>query len=115
MSLAYRQHFGSEAVMTASPLRNITGQRKLDMITPMEALTGNIPNVQHLRIFGCKVWYFNRTQKSFNKWIKFSATIRYSQLDEQEANVYGTVINGSRIYRAIGVWKESEMDASDIM
>lgn len=55
------QHeFWAEAVMTPSSLRNMTEKRKLDMRTTIEAITENSPNVQHLRIFGCHVWYINR-------------------------------------------------------
>lgn len=62
--------FWSEAVITAFLLRNITGQRKLDMITPIEALTGNILNVQHLRIFGAMYGTSIAHKTSFNKEVE---------------------------------------------
>ena len=53
--------------MTASSLRNMTGQRKLQMRTPIETITRNVPNVQHLRICAFHVGYFNRTQNNLER------------------------------------------------
>ncbi|GJE99425.1 hypothetical protein PsYK624_156870 [Phanerochaete sordida] len=45
--------FWEEAVMTAVHVRNRAPHRALDWRTPIEVLTGTIPDVSYFRVFGC--------------------------------------------------------------
>jgi hypothetical protein len=46
-----------EAAMTTIYVQNISPHRILKDMTPEEAFSGNKPNVEHLRIFGCPVYF----------------------------------------------------------
>jgi transposase InsO family protein len=50
-------HFWGEAINTAVYVRNRCPTAALEGKTPFEALTGSVPDMSHLRIFGCEaVW-----------------------------------------------------------
>ena len=49
-------HFWGEAVNTAVYVRNRCSTAALDGKTPFEALTGSVPDMSHLRIFGCEAY-----------------------------------------------------------
>ena len=55
--------FWAEATSTAAYIHNCTPTNKGEGPTPMELWTGNKPNVKHLRVFGCKVYYYIPKQK----------------------------------------------------
>lgn len=48
--------FWADALNTEVYLKNRTPTSALDKITPYEALTGQQPSVEHLRIFGCSAY-----------------------------------------------------------
>ena len=48
--------FWAEALSTATYLRNRSPTTAVDGMTPFEAMTGNKPNVKHLRVFGCDAY-----------------------------------------------------------
>ena len=48
--------FWGEALSTAAYLRNRSPTKAVDGITPYEAWTGEKPQVDHLRIFGCQAF-----------------------------------------------------------
>src|SRR5262249_6990065 len=50
-----RSHWG-EPLMTAGYIRNRCPASALDGRTPEEAWKGSIPDISHLRIFGCKAY-----------------------------------------------------------
>src|SRR5438045_9437791 len=50
-----------EADLHANYLRNLSPVDSLQT-TPFEAATGRIPDLSHLRVFGCKVWYRQGSQ-----------------------------------------------------
>ena len=50
------KHFWAEALSTATYLRNRSPTIALDNVTPYEAWTGDKPNVEHLRVFGCTAY-----------------------------------------------------------
>lgn len=60
-------HLWPEAVSTANYLINRTSTRANSGTTPFEKLTGIIPSVHHLRIFGCRTFVLN-TNPSLMKW-----------------------------------------------
>jgi hypothetical protein len=51
-----RKKLWAEGLMYLAHLHNVTLVRRLNM-TPMQAFSGNIPDVSNLRTFGCKVYY----------------------------------------------------------
>jgi transposase InsO family protein len=53
-----------EAVIHANYLRNRSPVNSLKT-TPFEAATGRIPDLSHIRVFGCKVWYRQGSQAKF--------------------------------------------------
>lgn len=53
-----------EAVVHANYLRNLSPVNSL-RTTPFEAATGKIPDLSHLRVFGCKAWYRQGSQAKF--------------------------------------------------
>ena len=50
--------FWGEAMLTANYLYNRSPTQKLVNTTPHEALTGEEPRIDHLRVFGCKAFVF---------------------------------------------------------
>jgi transposase InsO family protein len=48
--------FWAEAVNTSGYVRNRCPTAALDGKTPFEALTGNVPDLSHMRIFGCEAY-----------------------------------------------------------
>lgn len=50
------QKFWAEALSTAVYLRNRSPMEAVKEMTPFEAWTGEKPNVDHLRVFGCTVY-----------------------------------------------------------
>jgi len=52
--------FWVEAVNTSNYVRNRMPTKKLKGRTPFEAWTGKVPNVEHLRVFGCRVIFRDR-------------------------------------------------------
>ena len=48
--------FWAEALVTAVYLRNRSPTRAVEGMTPLEALTGEKPNVEHLKTFGCAAY-----------------------------------------------------------
>jgi hypothetical protein len=52
-----------EAVSHANYLRNLSPVDSLQT-TPFEAATGRIPDLSHIRVFGCKVWYRKEAKPS---------------------------------------------------
>lgn len=52
--------FWAEAVNTANYLKNRSPTRNSDGRTPFEAWTGKVPDLSHLKVFGCNVFYLNR-------------------------------------------------------
>jgi hypothetical protein len=81
------QTLWSVTISHAAYIRNRSPTRALDEKTPMEAWTGNKPNLSHLREFGCDVWILDegdraKTQPKSNKFtfigfVKGSKSIRY--------------------------------------
>ncbi len=53
-----------EAILHANYLRNLSPVDLLQT-TPFEAATGRIPDLSHLLVFGCKVWYRQGSQAKF--------------------------------------------------
>jgi len=53
-----------EAVTHANYLRNRSPVDSLKT-TPFEAATGRIPDLSHIRVFGCKIWYRQGSQAKF--------------------------------------------------
>ena len=49
-------HLWTEATRTTMYVQNHTPHRVLDNKTPEEAFSGEKPEVNHLRIFGCSVY-----------------------------------------------------------
>jgi hypothetical protein len=62
-----------EAVLHANYLRNLSPANSL-RTTPFEAATGRIPDLSHLRVFGCKVWYRQGSQANFKTLVDDKAT-----------------------------------------
>lgn len=60
-------HLWTEALATANYVANRTSTRANEGITPYKRLTGQVPCVAHLRIFGCKIFVLN-TSPSHKKW-----------------------------------------------
>jgi FtsZ-interacting cell division protein YlmF len=50
------KRFWAEALSTATYLRNRSPTTALDDVTPYEAWTGEKPNVEHLKVFGCTAY-----------------------------------------------------------
>jgi len=48
--------FWAEALSKAVYLRNLSPTKAVEGMTPFEAWTGEKPNIQHLRIFGCAAY-----------------------------------------------------------
>ena len=48
--------FWGEALATAVYLRNRSPTKAVEGMTPLEALTGEKPNVEHLKTFGCAAY-----------------------------------------------------------
>ena len=90
--------FWAEALSTATYLRNRSPTTAVDGITPFEAMTGNKPNVKHLRVFGCDAYaHIPKDERQ--------------KLDGKTRKCiflgYGTVRKGYRLYevdRAKVVW-----------
>lgn len=57
-----------EAVIHANYLRNRSPVASLKT-TPFEATTGRMPDLSHLRVFGCKVWYRQGSQAKFKTFV----------------------------------------------
>jgi hypothetical protein len=55
-----------EAAMTTIYIQNISPHRILKDMTPEEAFSGNKPDVEHLRIFGCPVYIISPRIKGRN-------------------------------------------------
>lgn len=60
-------HLWTEAVATANYLANRTSTTANNGTTPFERLTGSVPSVAHLRIFGCRSYVLN-TSPERKKW-----------------------------------------------
>ena len=58
------QSFWAEAVNTANYIRNRLPSKSLNGRTPYELWTGKVPDLSHMRTFGCRVFYLN-TQKIY--------------------------------------------------
>lgn len=73
--------FWAEAILTANYIRNRCPSRALEGRTPFEIWTGRTPNVSHLREFGCKVFFMNRTpgRKKLDKRAKEGVLLGYSE------------------------------------
>lgn len=54
--------FWGETISTANYVRNRSPSRSLDGKSPFEIWTGKIPDLSHLRIFGCKVYILDKSQ-----------------------------------------------------
>lgn len=52
--------FWAEAVNTANYIRNRSPSKSLNGLTPYEVWTGEVPDLSHFRVFGCKVVYLDR-------------------------------------------------------
>ncbi len=60
-------HLAPFAVQYAACIYNCIGHKALKGHTPHEAWTGEVPDVGHFRVFGCKVWVMS-TQKMLPKF-----------------------------------------------
>jgi hypothetical protein len=56
-----------ETVMAASYLNNRTPKKKLGWKTPFEMLTGEKPNLSHLRIYGCRAYPLRKNVPHLDK------------------------------------------------
>lgn len=61
------KQYWAEAVEAAAHIINRCPSRVIGHMTPMEKLTGNKPNISHLRIFGCKAMVHTPKEKRL-KW-----------------------------------------------
>ena len=62
------KHFWAQAVHTACYIMNRAMLRPMLKKTPYELLNGRVPNISHLRIFGCKCFVHNNDKDSLGKF-----------------------------------------------
>jgi transposase InsO family protein len=60
--------FWVEAVRTAAHVRNRCPSRVIDWKTPHQMVTGRVPDISYLRIFGCKAYIHIPKKKRSNKF-----------------------------------------------
>lgn len=95
----------TEAVATANYLINRTATRANHGTTPFEKLTGRIPSVSHLRVFGCRSYVLD-TSPSRKKWAPRSYECIFLGYDETSRGFR----NYNRSTRKILVSKDVQFD-----
>lgn len=71
-----------EAINTAAFLVNRIPTKSQPDVTPYQLVNGNKPSLNHLRIFGCKV-YILKKEKELTKWANRSSEGIFLGYDEQ--------------------------------
>ena len=88
------KNFWAEALSTANYIINRTPTASLDFLTPYEILNGKIPNIGHLKVFGC-VCYMHIDKELRNKldfksrkciFLGYSATMKAYRLYDCNEN-----------------------------